>query len=250
LSRQNRATMHTESVSYSDAGRAFVGYAAYEESAETSQSRRPCVLVSHAWGGQGDFERTIAQRLAQLGYVGFALDLYGEGVRGNPSGDNGVLIQPFMDDRMLVRRRMLAAVAAVKRHPLVDPESVGAIGYCFGGLCVLDLARSADSGVKCVVSFHGMLHAPKLEEPQRIAARVLVLHGFDDPLATPHDVLELARELTEAQADWQIHAYGRVGHAFALPGTKTPDERVRYDSSADRRSWLAMKHFLEEAFAS
>lgn len=241
--------MHTESVLYSDAGRAFEGYVAYDESDTGISSKRPCVLVSHAWGGQGDFERAVARRLAQLGYVGFALDLYGEGVRGDPAGNNTALIQPFMEDRALLQRRMLASVAAAQRHPQVDPTRIGAIGYCFGGLCVLDLARSSAS-VKGVVSFHGMLHPPGLDVAHRITAKVLVLHGYDDPLATPDDVLALARELTDAQADWQIHAYGHVGHAFALPGTNTPDRRVRYDSSADRRSWHAMAHFLEEALAT
>ena len=242
------SAVQTERLDYTDEGRTFEAYVAYDDLTST-QPKRPCVLVCHAWAGQGSFEREIADKLAALGYVAFALDLYGKGIRGDPTGDNTALIEPFMTDRALLRRRLCGALAAAKEHPLIDPERVGAIGYCFGGLCVLDLARSGAAGVKGVVSFHGMLHPPRLGPQAPIAAKFLILHGFDDPLATPDDMIAVTDELTAAGADWQIHAYGHVGHAFALPHTNTPDKRIRYDGTADRRSWIAMSNFLAEVLA-
>lgn len=238
--------MHTEYIGYTDGPLACEAYAAYDAS---SRSKRPCVIVSHAWGGQLDFEREKAQRLAEMGYLGFAIDLYGKGVRGAPAGDNSKLMQPFMEDRAMLRRRLGAALAAAKRHPMADPGRIGAIGYCFGGLCVLDLARSVPPGVKGVVSFHGLFHPPNLGPQAPITARVLMLHGYADPLAPPGDVLAVARELTEARADWQLHAYGHAMHAFTHPPANNPAGGVMYDAAADRRSWAAMSYFLQEVLA-
>lgn len=238
--------MHTEYIGYTDGPLACEAYAACDAS---SRSKRPCVIVSHAWGGQLDFEREKAQRLAEMGYLGFAIDLYGKGVRGAPAGDNSKLIQPFMEDRAMLRRRLGAALAAAKRHPMADPGRIGAIGYCFGGLCVLDLARSAPPGVKGVVSFHGLFHPPNLGPQAPITAKVLMLHGYADPLAPPGDVLAVARELTGARADWQLHAYGHALHAFTHPPANNPAGGVMYDAAADRRSWAAMSYFLQEVLA-
>lgn len=238
--------MNTQYLDYTDGEGACEAYVAYDES---QTSKRPCVLVSHQWSGQSDAERKKAEQLAQLGYVGFAIDIYGKGVRGGLLADNGKLMQPFLDDRAMLRRRILAALAAAKKHPMVDPDRIGAIGYCFGGLCVLDLARSAAAGVKGVVSFHGLFHPPNLGEQAPITAKVLILHGYDDPLATPERVLEIARELTGAKADWQLHAYGHTTHAFTAPGVNLPERGLMYNAAADRRSWIAMKNFFEEVLA-
>jgi dienelactone hydrolase len=178
--------MNTQYLDYTDGEIMCEAYVAYDES---QTSKRPCVLVSHQWSGQRDAERKRAEQLAQLGYVGFAIDIYGKGVRGGLLDDNSKLIQPFLDDRAMLRRRILAALAAAQRHPMVAPDRIGAIGYCFGGLCVLDLARSATPGVKGVVSFHGVFHPPNLGEQAPITARVLILHGYDAPLAKPEHVL-------------------------------------------------------------
>ncbi|MBI3129299.1 MAG: dienelactone hydrolase family protein [Candidatus Tectomicrobia bacterium] len=236
--------MRTETIEYQEGGVAFEGHAAYDES---SRSKRPCVLVSHAWAGLLGAEREAAGRLAGLGYLAFAVDLFGRGVRGNPAGDNSKLMQPLLEDRAMLRRRLLASLEAARKHPLADPGRVAAIGYCFGGLCVLDLARSGAPGVRGVASFHGLFHPPKLGPQPPIAAKVLLLHGWDDPLAPPEDVLMIARELTEARADWQLHAYGHALHAFTNPHANNPAGGVKYDAGADRRSWAAMEYFLKEA---
>lgn len=214
------------------------------------RSKRACVLVAHAWDGQNEPIRAKAEELAQLGYVAFALDVYGKGVRGGVMEDNSRLMGPFMKDRGLLRRRLEAGLAAARRHPLVDPERIAAMGYCFGGLCALDLARSVAPGLKGVVSFHGVLKPPELGPQAPIQAKVLILHGWDDPMAPPADVQAITRELTEAKADWQLHAYGHAMHAFTFPGANLPEAGLQYNEAAARRSWSAMRAFLEEVLGS
>lgn len=238
--------MHTETIDYTDGDITCEGFAAYDAS---DTSRRPCVILSHAWHGQTEIERAKAVELARLGYVGFALDMYGKGVRGNPVGDNSNLMSPFMEDRALLRRRIQAAVEAARRHPMVDPDRIGAVGYCFGGMCALDLARSSAPGVRGVVSFHGLLIPPNLGEQPKITMKILILHGYSDPMAPPDHVLGIARELTEAQADWQIHAYGHAMHAFTFVGANMPERGIVHNAAAERRSWIAMKSFFEEVFS-
>jgi dienelactone hydrolase len=132
---------------------------------------------------------------------------------------------------------------------MVDPQRIAAMGYCFGGLCVLDLARSATPHVKGVVSIHGLFAKPELGEQPPISAKVLVLHGWDDPMAPPAHVLALAQELTAARADWQLHAHGHAMHAFTHAQAAAPERGLQYHADAARRSWLATRNFLEEVFA-
>jgi dienelactone hydrolase len=239
-------TVKAEYLDYNDGDVTCEGYVAYDDATKT---KRPGVLVSHAWAGQGKLERAKAEKLAELGYVGFALDLYGKGKRGASMEENAKLMQPFIDDRAMLRTRIWAALDAVKKHARVDADRVAAIGFCFGGLCVLDLARSVPVGLKGVVSFHGLFHPPKLGKQAPITSKVLMLHGYDDPMAKPESVVAIAQELTAAKADWQLHAYGRTSHAFTNPEANSPDHGLLYNATADRRSWVAMKNFLEEALA-
>jgi dienelactone hydrolase len=155
---------------------------------------------------------------------------------------------PLLADRALLRRRLLAALAAASAHKLADTTRVAAIGYCFGGLCVLDLARANAPGLKGSVSFHGIFAPPGIGTQPPIKAKVLILHGWDDPYAQPNDVLAVARELTEAGADWQINAYGHAKHAFTVAGANAPERGIVYQANADRRSWAAMEFFLRELF--
>lgn len=209
--------------------------------------RRPGILVAHAWGGRSAYEDGKADRLAELGYAAFALDLYGKGVRGSGPEENAALMQPFIDDRAMLLRRLLASLQALQAQPEVDASRVAAIGFCFGGLCVLDIARSG-SDLAGVVSFHGLLASPGGPAVRQARARILVLHGWDDPMATPDAVANLAAELTALQADWQIHAYGNTQHAFTNPAANDPQRGTVYDAVADRRSWQAMTNFLDELF--
>src|SRR5690606_13538343 len=152
-------------------------------------------------------------------------------------------------DRAMLRRRMLAAYGAARSHPRVDPERVAAIGFCFGGLCVLDLARSVPPDLRAVASLHGLFHPPKLGAQPPITAKILILHGFDDPMAPPDALVAIGRELTEANADWQIHAYGRTSHAFTNPQARSPEHGLVYNETADRRSWRELMEFLAEVLA-
>jgi len=234
-----------EYLDYAEGEAVCEAYLAYDPAVTGA---RPCVLIAHAWDGQNDVIRGTAEKLAALGYLAFAVDVYGKGVRGGPHEDNSKLMAPFVADRGLLKRRMLAAVAAAQAHPLARAGGVAAIGYCFGGMCVLDLARSGADGVLGVASFHGVYYPPGLGPQEKITAKVLVMHGWDDPMAPPDQTVGLARELTDAGADWQLHAYGHAMHAFTFPGASNPQGGILYDAAADRRSWKAMLGFLEEVF--
>lgn len=236
--------MLTETLHYKDGDVALEGFVAYDES---HQAKRPAVLVSHDWTGRNEFACEKAKALAKLGYVGFAIDMYGNAKLGSDTDEKRSLMQPLMSNRQLLQRRMNAAVEVVSSHPLVDAQNMAAIGFCFGGLCVLDLARSG-AKVKGVVSFHGLLFPPERQETTTIKAKVLVLHGFDDPMVPPEQVLHFAEEMKKNHVDWQIHVYGDTLHAFTNPLANDPEFGTVYNKIADQRSWIAMKDFLDEIF--
>jgi dienelactone hydrolase len=214
---------------------------------DTSHESRPGVLISHAWGGRSDVEDRKAVELAELGYVGFAIDLYGKGVRGSNPVENAALMQPLLDDRVSLQQRMQLALSQCRKQKEIDATRVAAMGFCFGGLCVLDLARSG-ADVIGVASFHGLFVPPGNTAENKITAKILVLHGWDDKLATPDQVVALAEELTAAGSDWQIHGYGHTVHAFSNPNANDPDNGNVYSPEADRRSWQNLQLFLAELF--
>lgn len=232
-------------IEYEDDGVVLEGRLAWNDA---DKGPRPGVLVSHAWAGRGDFEDGKADRLAELGYTAFALDLYGKGVRGNSVEENAALMQPFLDDRSMLQRRLLVSLETLRAQPEVDAARVAAIGFCFGGLCVLDIARTGED-LAGVVSFHGLFGAPGNTAGNTIKARVLALHGWDDPMAKPDDAVALAGEMTAMGADWQLHAFGNTMHAFTNPGANDANMGTVYNAAADRRSWIAMQDFLQEIFA-
>ena len=229
-------------IEYSDAGTTYEALLAWDSSRSGS---RPAVMVSHAWRGRSDFENDKARKLAEMGYVGFALDVYGKGVLGNSPDENRALMQPLLDDRQGLQSRLLSSLEQVRAQEQVDATRIAAIGYCFGGLCVLDLARSG-ADVNGVVSFHGLFSAPGNTAGNAITAKVLALHGWDDPMAPPDHVVALADELNAMGADWQIHGYGGTVHAFTNPAANDKANGLQYDADADRRSWASMTAFLSE----
>jgi dienelactone hydrolase len=210
--------------------------------------RRPAVLISHTWCGRDAFVADKTRKLAALGYVGFALDMYGKGVLGTSAEENAELMQPFMEDRAKLQQRMKAALNTVKLLPWVDENKIAAIGFCFGGLCALDLARTGVD-IKGVVSFHGLLGTPDNTKGNKIKAKILALHGRDDPMGLPEQVLAFQEEMTQADADWQFVSFGHTVHAFTNPVANNPDFGTVYQADADRRSWLAMQNFFTEIFA-
>lgn len=237
--------MKLSEIIYQHAQSTHHGFCAIDEN-NTAQ-KRPAVLVVHDWSGQNDFARQKATQLAEMGYVGFAVDMYGNGQEGQTKEEKIALMSPLMEDRSLLLGRLLAAVNAVKYLPSVEPHKIAAIGYCFGGLCVLDLARSGEA-ISGVVSFHGLLEAPALHLPKKIQASVLALHGQADPMVPMDHVERFADEMTAAQADWQLHMYGNTLHAFTNPLANDPDFGTVYSAKADQRSWVAMQNFLKEIF--
>lgn len=243
MPEQSTSSTRSQLWEYQDGGTVFEGYLVVPAEAD---GPRPCVLLAHEWSGLNEGMRRVADRVAGLGYVCFALDVYGRGVRGEQTGDNTHLMAPLMADRALLARRLLAGGAAASGLACVDETRLAAMGYCFGGLCALDLARASPPGLRAAASFHGDLRPPGLGEQTAIAASVLLLHGWEDPVAPPADVLAVARELTEAGADWQLHAYGHARHAFTFEGAYMPERGIAYDARADRRSWAAMRQFLGE----
>ena len=213
---------------------------------DSLSGRRPAVLINHAWAGRDDFVAGKAKKLAALGYVGFAVDMYGKGVLGSDAEENARLMRPFMQDRQLLKKRIMAALYAVKLMPWVDDSRIAAIGFCFGGLCSLDLAR-AGTDLKGVVSFHGLLGAPD-DNSHPIKAKILALHGHDDPMVPVEQVLAFEKEMAKAGADWQLHTFGNTQHAFTNPLANNPDFGTVYQAEADKRSWILMENFLAEIF--
>ena len=238
-------TIVSNTVNYLDGGTLLQAFFAYDDSFE---ERRPAVLISHAWGGRDEFVNNKAKQLAELGYVAFALDMYGQGILGKSPEENAVLMQPFIDDRQLLQKRINAALYAVTLLPWVDDSRIAAIGFCFGGLCVLDLARMG-ADVKGVVSFHGLLYTPENSEKKPVKAKVLALHGHDDPMATADQLKAFTTEMTDLNVDWQLHSYGNTVHAFTNPMANNPEMGTVYNETADKRSWQSMKNFLEEVLA-
>lgn len=229
-------------IDYPDGAVTCRGFYCYDDAFATPL---PAVLISHALMGRDEFVERKARRLAWHGYACFALDMYGEGRRGATREESQRLMQPLKDDRAALAQRIQAALTAVKSQPQVDARRVAAIGFCFGGMCVLDLARSG-ADVRGVVSFHGLLKAPPQPLGSQIKAKILVLHGNDDPLSPTADVLALQSELNQANVDWQIHLYGGTMHSFTFPTMNNPALGTVYKEEADRRSWHTLMNFLEE----
>ncbi|NGX50832.1 MAG: Carboxymethylenebutenolidase [Chlamydiae bacterium] len=235
--------MKTEAIEYEHAGATLEAFVAYDE----SKGKRPGILVFHAWGGRDDFAVEKAKWLCSLGYVGCAVDIFGKGVLGESIEENAKLIEPFIKDRRHLRDRIDVALKTVQQLPMVDGENIGGVGFCFGGLCALDLARSG-APVKGVVSLHGKLNAPEDLKNETIQAKVLVLHGHDDPAVPPEMVRALETEMTECNVDWQLHAYGGTMHAFTNPAANNPSKGTLYSKTAERRSLQATENFLHEIF--
>lgn len=209
---------------------------------DPEQQAMATVLIAPTWEGRGEFVEAIAERLLQLGYQAFAIDMYGEGRTGQSPSQCEALIKPLLHNRKMLGKRIRLALDTIKQRPEVKPEKVMAIGYCFGGLCVLDLARS-NADLLGVVSFHGLLHAPQ-EKSQGIKSRILVLHGHDDPMVPVEQVNELKTELTALKADWQIHVYGNTVHAFTNKNARM-EGTAFYNELSDQRSWQSMLNFFE-----
>jgi len=239
------ATIQTKTIEYKQGDATLEGFVAYDDAIK---GPRPGILIVHQWMGLTDYEKHRAEMLAQLGYVAFCADIYGKGVRPQNTQEAGAQAGKYKGDRQLLRARVNAGLDALRQQPLVDPKRLAAIGYCFGGTTVLELARSG-ADVSGVVSFHGGLDSPTPADGKSIKCKVLVCHGADDPFEKPADLTAFESELRDAKVDWQLIEYGGAVHSFTQPMAGNDNSKgAAYNEKADKRSWEAMKQFLAEIF--
>ncbi|MEZ6093195.1 MAG: dienelactone hydrolase family protein [Pirellulaceae bacterium] len=238
-----RAEVQTKVIEYSDGQNTFEGYLAWDDSVETA----PGILIVHQWTGMTDYEKGRARQLAAMGYVAFALDIYGKGVRPQPP-EAGAEAGKYKNDRELFRKRLNLGLEQLKNVKGVDHDRLAAIGYCFGGTGVLELARSG-ANINGVVSFHGGLDSTNPEDGKSIKCKVLVCHGADDPFVPAADIEKFKEELNGANVDWQMIYYSGAVHSFTQPMAGDDNSRgAAYNERADHRSWAAMRQFFKELF--
>ena len=235
--------MRTEEIHYKVNDNNMLGFVAYPD----SNSNSPLVLIAHTWAGKDSFVHDRARDLATLGYTAMAVDMYGEGRVGVDASENEALMTPLISNRDDLKERILGALETGRSIEGVDSTKVAAIGYCFGGLVVLDLARSG-ADVNGVVSFHGLL-MPSPVSDKGIRSKVLVLHGERDPMVPLEMVDGFQKEMTGVNADWQLHSYGGAYHAFTNPDANDPALGTQYNQDADKRSWRSMLNFFDEIFS-
>lgn len=240
-----QAQIHTETIEYKQGDTVLEGYLAYDSSIK---GKRPGVLIVHQWKGLTDYEQKRAEMLAKLGYNVFALDIYGKGIRPQSSQEAGAQAGKYKSNRDLLRARAQAGLAVLQKHEFTDQMRVAAIGYCFGGTTVIELARSG-ADIAGVVSLHGGLDSPHPENGKHIKCKVLALHGADDPHVSAKDLAAFEDELRQAKVDWELVKYGGAVHSFTdWNAGDNPGQGAAYNEKADRRSWEAMKQFFAEIF--
>jgi len=237
-----------KTVEYASQGVTFKGYLAYDENLK---GKRPGVLVVHEWWGLNDYARRRAQMLAELGYTALAVDMYGDGKTAMHPDDAGKFSSELMKNFDVAKGRFMAAIEFLKQQPTVDPTRIAAIGYCFGGGVVLNMARQGVD-LKGVASFHGSLSAVKPAAPGMVRAKVLVLHGADDKFIKPEEIEAFKKEMSEAGVDYMFISYPGVLHSFTNPDADALGRKfalpLAYNADADKKSWEELKMFLKRIF--
>ncbi len=240
-----RAGIVFKPIEYQQGETVLEGLSVYDDSLA---GKRPAVLVVHQWMGLGEYEKKRAEMLAKLGFNVFAVDIYGKGIRPRNPSEAAAMAGKYKADRALLRARVQAGLKVLAGHEFTDPTRIGAIGYCFGGTTALELARSG-AEVAGVVSFHGGLSTPNPDDAKNIKAKVLVLHGADDPHVPPAEVAAFEEEMRKGGVDWQLTAYGSAVHSFTDWGAGNDNAKgAAYNERADRRSWESMRQFFAEVF--
>ena len=235
------AGLQTREIDYRQGDAALEGYLVYDDQ---YLGQRPGILVAHEWMGLNNYIRMRADMLARLGYVVFALDIYGKDIRPGNVAEAGALSSKYKQDRPLLRARAKAGLEVLKGQAQVDPSRLAAIGYCFGGTTVLELARSG-ADLKGVVTFHGGLSTPTPQDAMNIKAQLLVLHGADDPFVAPQEVADFEREMQSAKVRYQLIKYPGAVHGFTNPANNGDLKGALYNASADKKSWQEMRKFLD-----
>ena len=242
-------TIVTEEITYTVNGREFTGYIAYDDSIE---GQRPGVLVVHEWWGHNDYARTRAEQLAALGYTGFALDMYGAGKVADHPDNAQQFMQEATKNPEQIKARFLKAKQVLEEHATTSPDRTAAIGYCFGGGVVLNMAR-AGVNLDGVASFHGSLASMVETKPEEITAKILVLHGADDAMIPREQIDAFKADLDAAGADYEFISYPGAMHSFTNPAATAVGEKydmpLAYDAEADRKSWNALRDFLNSLWS-
>lgn len=247
LSATAGAEVITRDIEYRQGDTVLQGHLAYSTQ---GPARKPGILVVHDWMGPGAFSKNRADQLARLGYVALAVDIYGKGVRPANPKEAAATAAIYKNDRALLRERIRAALDELRRQAMVDIGNIAAIGYCFGGTTVLELARSG-ADVKGVVSFHGGLDTPTPDDAKNIHAKVLVLHGADDPFVPEDQVKAFENEMRSGNVDWQLVKYSKAVHAFTNPEAGIDNSKgAAFNAEADFRSWKEMQSFFKELFGN
>jgi len=240
-----QAEVVTQVVEYQHGDAVLEGYLAYDNA---KAGPRPGVLVVHEWTGVGAYVKQRVEQLAGLGYVAFAADIYGKGVRPVKPEDCANEMGRYKNDRALLRARAKAALDRLAADEHVDKAKLAVIGYCFGGLTALEVARSG-ADIRAAVSFHGALDAPRRDEGANIKAKVLVCHGADDRFIPDADIAAFQKEMRDGKVDWQMISFGGTVHSFTNPDAGAdPSRGVAYHADSDRRSWAAMLGLFEDVF--
>ncbi|MEM6257490.1 MAG: dienelactone hydrolase family protein [Planctomycetota bacterium] len=242
------AEVQTREVVYEDGGTRLVAYLAWDDAlVKVDQAGAAAgVLLVHQWMGLTDYEKGRARQLAELGYVAFALDIYGEANRPSDRREAGQMAGKFKSDRQLFRKRLNLGLEQLVALPFVNGQRVAAIGYCFGGTGVLELARSG-ADVAGVVSFHGGLDSAGPDSGKDITAKVLICHGADDPYVPQEGIDAMVEEFNANEVDWQMISYSGAVHSFTQPmAGNDPNSGARYNAAADARSWGHMLLFFDE----
>jgi len=243
-----QAAIKGEEVEYKAGNTVHKGYLVYDDAVT---GKRPGVLVVHEWWGHNEHARNSARKLAEAGYVALALDMYGSGKTADHPDNAKQFMQALTGDAKVVRRRFDAALNALKRHKTVDRQRVAAIGYCMGGIIVLNMAREG-ANLAGVASFHGSLGTSSPAKPGKVKAKVLVLTGADDPFVPAEQVDAFKKEMDAARADYKVVSYPNAKHSFTNPeadalGTKF-NMPFAYNAEADKQSWAELQSFLKTVF--
>jgi len=243
-----RAAVVGKPVEYSAEGVTLKGYIAYDDQIK---DKRPGVLVVHEWWGLNDYTRKRADMLAGLGYVALAVDMYGEGKTADHPDDAGKFASETMKNMPAMKARFLAALDLLKNEETVDSTRIGAIGYCFGGGVVLNMARSG-ADLKGVVSFHGSLATAEPAEKGEVKAKVLVCNGGADKFVTQEQIKKFKQEMKTAGADFRFVSYPGALHSFTNPGSTELGKKfsmpIAYNKQADKKSWAEMQTFFKKVF--
>lgn len=245
------AAVKGEELTYRANGTVLKGYIAWDDAATT---KRPGVLVVHEWWGHNEYARERARMLAGLGYTALAVDMYGDGQQAHHPSDAGKFSGEVRKNLELARKRFDAATQALKKHPTVNGKEIAAIGYCFGGAIVLEMARHGEP-LRGVVSFHGSLNTEQKVTPGKIKAKILVLNGADDPFIPPVQIEGFRKEMDVAKADYRFINYPGAKHAFTSKGADALAKEhnlpaLAYNAEADQKSWAEMQAFFSKLFAA